>query len=264
MRQIVQALVVVSILGTCAGLGIAGIGKVRGAARRISCENNLHQIGLALINFRDTYDDRYPSATLSSREPSPDKAADSLCKIWNGQMPPEKRLSWLVELMPYIEQDNVYSRINKEQSWDSEENRFAALTSFKWFRCPGYPDRPPTTTLWSSHYVGVAGIGEEAAWLPSGDSRAGFFGYDRVVSKKDLVRGESETIVVVETSAAQGGWTAAGPPTVRGFAAGSHFGGNHRVGCQAVFADASVRLIDAKISETEWRRMVVLTADEIP
>jgi prepilin-type processing-associated H-X9-DG protein len=71
-------------------------------------------------------------------------------------------------------------------------------------------------------------------------------------------------MVAVETSAAQGAWTAGGPPTVRGFDPAAHFGGNHRGGCQAVFADGSVRLIGATISEAEWRRMVVLAAEDTP
>jgi hypothetical protein len=264
MRQIVQTIVVVSILGTCAGLVIPAIAKVRDSARRISCQNNLHQIGLALGNYHDCVD-RYPAGAMTVRESSSDNVSHSLCMIQNGAVPPEKRLSWLVDLMPYVEQDNIYNRIDKEQSWDAEENRFAALLSLKWVRCPGYPEGPPTSTLWPSHYVGIAGIEDDATSVPSGEHRAGFFGYDRVLSKKDLVRGESETAVVVETCVAQGGWTAAGPPTVRGFNhSRSHFGGNHRGGCQIVMADGSVRLIQSTISEIEWRKLVVLTADDTP
>jgi hypothetical protein len=69
---------------------------------------------------------------------------------------------------------------------------------------------------------------------------------------------------MTETSAAQGAWTAAGPPTVRGFdPTSSHFGGNHRGGCWVLFADASVRLVGPRISDAEWRKMAVL-ADDAP
>ncbi|HEV3344886.1 MAG TPA: H-X9-DG-CTERM domain-containing protein, partial [Pirellulales bacterium] len=156
-----------------------------------------------------------------------------------------------------------YSRIDMKQGWDAEANRFAALISYQLFHCPGYPEGTPASTLWPSHYVGISGVGADAAWLPSGDPRAGFFGYDRTLSRKDLVRGESQTIAAAETSVAQGGWTAAGPPTMRAFETPrAHFAGNHRGGCQVLFADASVRLIDAQISEAEWMRMAVLAADD--
>jgi hypothetical protein len=265
MRRVVQALVVGTILGACAGLVFAAIGKVREAARRIQCGNNLRQIGLSLGTYQDCKEGLYPAAAIANPELAPDCDPYSASLTVNEQAPPEKRLSWLVDLLPYIEQDNVYSRIDTKQGWDTELNRFAALLSYKSFHCPGYPEGPPASTLWPSHYVGIAGVGEDAAWLPSGHPRAGFFGYDRALYKKDLVRGESETAVVAETGAAQGAWTAAGPPTVRGFdGARAHFGGNHRGECQVVFADGSVRYIPASTSEADWVRIVVLAADDTP
>jgi hypothetical protein len=241
MRQAVQALVVVLILATCGGLLSVFVVRVREAAGRVQCQNNLRQLGLSVENYRDTYE-RYPPAAMP-----------------NAGLPPEKRLSWLVHVMPFVEANDIYSRMDKTKGWDAEENRFAALLIFKTFQCPSYPDRPPTSTLLPAHYIGIAGIGEDAASLPAGDARAGFFGYEQTLHSKDLVRGASETAVATETSAAEGAWTAAGPPTVRGYdPATSHFGGNHRGTCLLLFADASVRMIDAKMSDAEWKRMAVL------
>jgi prepilin-type processing-associated H-X9-DG protein len=265
MRQIIQAVVVVSILATNAGLAVAGIILVRDTARRMECENNLKQIGIAVANYQDSNGGRYPAAGITDAESPPENSSFSVSMMLNGQMPPEKRFSWLVDVLPYVEQENLTSQLDKKQSWDAEVNRFAALLTYKTFNCPGYSEGPPVSTLCPSHYVGIAGAGADAAWLPPGDPHAGFFGYERTLSQKDIVRGNSETMVAVETSAAQGAWTAAGPPTVRGFdPAGAHFGGNHRGGCQAVFADGSVRLIGAKTTAAEWMRMVVLTADDTP
>jgi hypothetical protein len=263
MRQTVQAVVVALILGTCAGLVFPALALVRESARRIQCQNNLRQIGLAVGNYQSCYGGRFPPAAIASPESSPDRGFYSFAGMLGGRLPPESRLSWLVNLSPFIEQDDIYYRLDKEQGWAAELNRFAALLSYEVVHCPGYPEGPPTTTLWSSHYVGIAGVGEEAAWLPPGDPRAGVFGYARTVSTKDLVRGQSETLLIAETSAAQGAWTAAGPPTVRGFdPAGAPFGGNHWGGCQVVFADGSVRFLGARTSEAEWRRLAVLAADD--
>jgi prepilin-type processing-associated H-X9-DG protein len=265
MRQIVQTFVVVLILGAAAGLVVPAVAKVRDAARRMECENNLRQIGLSLGDYQDTYLGRYPTAAMAAPAVSPAAGPSLIAPTWSEQVPPEKRLSWLVDLIPFVEQDRIYSSLDKTQGWDAEENRFAALLSFKCFHCPGYPDGPPVSTLWPSHYVGITGVGEDAAWLPSGDPDAGFFGYNRTLSVKDLGRGTGATLVAAETSAAEGAWTAAGA-TVRGFdRAGAHFGGNHRGGCQVVFADGSVRFLDATTTEREWMRMAVLSAaDPLP
>jgi hypothetical protein len=261
MRQIVQTVVVFLILGTCAGLVVPAIAKVRESSQRMQCANNLKQMGLALYKYHSCKLG-YPAAGFLSPETSSDNGRYSFSTMSNG-LPPEKRLSWLVALVPYIEQDNVYSRIDTKQGWDAEENRFAALLGSKMFHCPGYPEGPPTSTLWSSHYVGITGVGEDAAWFPSGDPLAGFFGHYRKLTNGDLVRGASETVVATETSAAKGAWTAAGLPTARGFdPAKAHFGGNHRDGCHVVYADGSVRIIESKVSDAEWKKMVVLTTDD--
>jgi hypothetical protein len=244
MRQGIEALVVVLILATCAGLVVPGVVRVREASNQIQCQNNLHQLGIGVANYGDT-NNHYPPAAMP-----------------NVGLPVESRISWLVDMLPYVEANDIYSRMDKKKGWDAEENRFAALVIFRTFHCPGYPERPPVSTLCPSHYVGIAGFGADSADLPSDDNRAGFFGYGRTLRKKDLARGESQTALATETSAAQGAWTAAGPATVRGFDPNTaRFGGNHRARCQVVFADGSVRLISAKMSEAEWGRLVVL-ADE--
>ncbi len=264
MRQTVQALVITAILGIGASLVLPAVAMVRDSARRMQCTNNLRQIGLSLENCHDTQG-HFPAAALAGPELPLENGSASLSLKVNRQLAPEKRLSWLVVLVPYIDQNDIYSRLDLKKGWDAEENRFAALMSFTIFHCPGYREGPPTSTLWPSHYVGSAGVGEDALWLPTGDPRAGFFGYDRIISKKDLPRGASETMVAGETNTAQGGWTAADLSTVRGFdPAATSVGGNHGGGRQVVFADGSVRLIAPTISRAVWLRTVVLTAEDNP
>jgi hypothetical protein len=239
-----QALVIVLILATCGGLVIPAVVKVRGAAARMSCANNFTAIGITLDSYHDTYG-CYPPAAMP-----------------NANLPPEKRFSWLVDTLPFLEANDTFSRLAVDKGWDAEENRFAALFQGRTFHCPGYRGGAPDGPLWASHYVGIAGVGADAPELPSDDPRAGFFGNERKLSKNDLVRGGSATAVMTETSAAQGAWTAPGPPTVRGFdPATAHFGGNHPGGCWVLFADGSKRFVGPSISDAEWRRMAVLAAE---
>jgi hypothetical protein len=251
MRPVGNAVLVVLIVATGGSLLVVAVAKVREAAGRVQCENNLRRLGLDLGTYQDC-NGRYPPAAIP-----------------NADLLPENRLSWLVAILPFVEADDTYSRMTKDKGWDAPENRFAAELTCKCFLCPSYPAGPAVSTLSPTHYVGISGIGEDAASLLTGDPRAGFFGYERTVRKNDLARGASETAVAAETAWAQGAWTAAGPATVRGVEAGTSpagpptgFGGNHRGVCLVLFADASVRPIDASLSGAEWARMIVLKAEK--
>jgi hypothetical protein len=233
MRSAVKASVVVLILLLGGGLLVAAIARVRETAARAHCTNNLRQLGITLHSYCDVHG-HFPRAT----EPNP-------------RLSPEKRLSWLVSVGPYVESTPFFLKLQWQEGWDAEENRYAALTKFFHLQCPAYPDQPPVSTLAPSHYVGLAGLGSDAAALPSGDRRAGFFGYDRKLTLADVGTGANSLIAVVETVQARGAWTAGGAATVRGLEEGSspflgtngQLGGIHRGGANALFANGSVRFL---------------------
>jgi prepilin-type processing-associated H-X9-DG protein len=236
MRNAASGFILALIVILVGGLLLPAVAKMREAAARIQCLNNLKQIGLAAQNYRDNYEPYFPRAA----RPNPN-------------LPFERRLSWMVEIVPYIEANPLYSRIETEKGWDAEENRFVALMTYRLYQCPGFPDRRPEGTFSASHYIGIAGVGADAAELPKDDPRAGFFGYERKLTTKDI--SASTLLVALETSQAQGAWTAAGLPTVRGLEENEtpylgikgQFGGNHNGGVNALFADASVRNLRVSI-----------------
>ena len=113
-------------------------------------------------------------------------------------------------------------------------------------------------------YVGIAGVGEDAAFLPKESPRAGFFGYqrhlyiDRRVGTNDLPAGTSHTMVCAETTRDNGPWVAANRSTVRPLSPEDlpyiglqrQFGGCHPGGANLLKVDASVQFFSSAATQT--------------
>ena len=104
-----------------------------------------------------------------------------------------------------------------------------------------------------THYVGVAGVGEDAAQLPADDPRAGMFGYGRQTRQQDLVRGGANTIAVLGVQDQCGPWAQGGQATVRPLTQQPYvngpdgFGSGQPDGMVAGMADGSVRFLSKNI-----------------
>ena len=104
-----------------------------------------------------------------------------------------------------------------------------------------------------THYVGVAGVGEEAAQLPANHAKAGMFGYGRQTGQQDLVRGGANTIAVLGVQDqcgpwAQGGRATVSPLTQKPYINGPDgFGSGQPDGMVAGMADGSVRFLSKNI-----------------
>jgi prepilin-type processing-associated H-X9-DG protein len=244
--RLVQLIIVVFIVLIVGSVLMVGVGKVREAANRTQCTNNLKQIGLAVHNYLDTY--RHFPAAGKSR---PDLSV-------------ERRLSWSFSIYPFLESGPKLGDL--ESAWDSEKNRIIPLTfTFKCYECPSFPSHPPTSKFIPMHYLGVTGLGKDAATLPLDDPNAGFFGYERKLRFEDIKKGPSTTLTVVETAWAEGAWTAA-PDSVRGLdpekspylSVPQQFGGNHPGGANVLFADGSVRFLELGFDPQEFERMATI------
>lgn len=100
---LVELLVVIAIIGILVGLLLPAVQAAREAARRMSCSNNLKQMGLAFHNYEGVYK-RFPSAVYGSRVNEPSAGQDD-------------GFGWQVSILNFIEQQNLYNRLNPTASW---------------------------------------------------------------------------------------------------------------------------------------------------
>src|SRR5262245_51429234 len=172
---LVELLVVIAIIGVLVALLLPAVQLARESARRAACFNNLSQIILAIHQY-EMINDRYPSGTI-----------DALGPVTN--TPAGYHHNWIVSILPYIEQKNVYEHLDKKASIYSPQNSATANSFPRLFVCP------------SNGSVGMAPVSAYAGChhdkeKPIDAKDRGVFFLNSAVRYDDIFDGSSSTIFV--------------------------------------------------------------------
>ena len=142
---LIELLVVIAIIAILIGLLLPAVQKVREAAARMKCMNNLKQAGLALHGFHDA--NLYFPPGYSDGNIGPDSTPDNdVGPGWG----------WAAYLLPYLEQDGVFRQIDFRQQVGSGANAAVSQRTLAVFQCPTDPYQQPFSVYDSSFSAPIA------------------------------------------------------------------------------------------------------------
>ena len=281
---LVELLVVIAIIGILVALLLPTVQAAREAARRMSCYNNMKQIGLALHNYHDTYK-AFPMGWIGLR--------NGAGRVLDAEGGPG--WGWAAHTLPFVEQVTATDIIDDHLPITDLANAQARATYLPVFRCPSDISSDQTfeleddtgtviTTVPVANYVGMFGTLEleDCEITPVGRQCRGDgpFYHNSSTRFRDIVDGTSHTLLVGERSSKieHSTWIGAVPGAEESFARilaiadhapndpGGHLddpGSFHPGGTNFVFADGSVHIIVETIDLNVYRALATIQGGEV-
>ncbi len=140
---LIELLVVIAIIAVLIGLLLPAVQKVREAAARATCQNNLKQLGLAIASY-ESAERKYPPRGLQTPALS------------GTPIPLMGEVSWSLLILPHIEQEGIFRLYDQTKNWRRPDNQPAVQKGVKSYLCPSTPD---PTRLAGDTAVFVAPVG---------------------------------------------------------------------------------------------------------
>ena len=274
---LVELLVVIAIIGVLVGLLLPAVQAAREAARRSSCTNNLAQLGLAMHHHEFSVE-YLPSGVINPDGPIRSEAIG-------------KHISWTIQIMPFLEQRNLYEHFNFDKSAYSTENAEVRNARVPTLICPSNPGNRfgslssvDGKEVAECHYAG-SHHDQEA---PIAEDNNGVLFLNSKLKYSAMTDGSSQTFLIGEMLPHEGhlGWLSGTRSTLRNvgtfeqssfrnldrddpryFANGpldvGGFGSYHAGGANFVLADGAVRFFTHSVDKNMMRQFANRADGEI-
>jgi prepilin-type processing-associated H-X9-DG protein len=230
-RQTIPSLDIGYTIPVAAAALLPAIKSSRAAAKRIASQNNMRMLMLASLNYESAHM-QFPPAYRVNKE------GKSL-------------LSWRVQILPFIEQNNLYEQFRHDEPWDSPNNIALLEKMPEVFRSPSSKAAPGKTV-----YRGIGG--KSGVLQPFGDGKLGAIGFGQITD------GSSNTIYAIETSDELAiEWTKPSSGIDPDSFDAKQLFGNQIGGTNVVMCDGSVQFVSELVDPEALKKLMTRNGGEI-